>query len=382
MRPGAKEISGGGARKELARDDGAVMPAAFRTANNPNGITSLGTLATDSKGNLLVFGGAGKAAGDASASPSLPETFNNDDWFDDIFDGIVVATVEFEDGTKVSYETVRQAWVVSAPPDYVPFVPNVVSTWDILRDLAVRQLGTEPTLYAGGKFLDGYQPYFDDDIKPILDATLTVGTSSNPAHGHHGSLSGLKHDSTAMAKFLLGYLRKPAALAGDSRVSSISGAESMPELQADDSSELTLTPTQYWLVRQWAEGKCRAGSAAAKEFESQRMTRAQLQHAIGGALYPGIEVTRTIINKNWFRTKPRFEYRLVGTASGLEPGMVTEEMALPWHSDFHECSDEWWPSVRPSNSPWLDTVADSDAMLVEWPRLAWVDASGTQKDGP
>lgn len=380
MRPGAKEISGANARKELARDDGGVMPDAFRTATNPNGITSLGTIATDANGNLLVFGGDGKAVGDASASPKLNSTFNNDDWFDDIFDGIVVAKVEFEDGTSAGYEIVRQAWVVSGPPDYAPFVPNVVSAWDVLRDLAVRQLGNEPSLYAGGKFLDSYQPHFDDDIKPILDATIASGTSSSDAHGHHGTLTGLKHDSKPV--WLMNFLRKPDELAADARLSSYSSG-TMPKLLLEEvpaTKELALTPTQYWLMHLWAQGKCLAGGVASKEFESQRMTRAQLQQAIGLALYPGIEVTRTLVNKAWFRTKPRFEYRLVGKASRLEPGMLTEEMALPWHSDFYACGEEWWPSVRPSQSPWLDTVADSDEMISKWPRLAWVNAAGTQTD--
>jgi hypothetical protein len=38
-------------------------------------------------------------------------------------------------------------------------------------------------------------------------------------------------------------------------------------------------------------------------------------------------------------------------------------MAVPWHSDFWACSDDWWPSQRPDLAPQKD---DPDGISPDW----------------
>jgi len=372
--PGSKSLHGRNQRVELARPDGAVMPAAFRVANNAQGIRSLGTAASDAKGNLIMFGGEGRSVSDAPGTPPPSTTFNNDDWFDDVYDGWVQAEVELKSGTVIRSSQIASAWVLSAPPDYAPFNPNLVSLWDVLRDIAVRELGYDTSLFAAGKFDTSYRPYFDDEIKPLLIATYCVRQTSSLARAGHANFASYTWDNLTKAAEVLSRLRKPTLL------TQLAGAGSnMPMLDAGDAGDVTLTPTQYWMIYQWAQGKCLPGSRPGEPISMQR-TRAALQQAIGAAFYPGIEVTRTIRNKTWFSSSPRFEFRF--DPNKIVPGDVSKEMALPWQTDFAACSSEWWPTIRPGNvkrgaafAEWLDGINSNQDMVDKWARLGWVDSS-------
>jgi hypothetical protein len=74
--------------------------------------------------------------------------------------------------------------------------------------------------------------------------------------------------------------------------------------------------------------------------------RAALEPCVGAAFYPGIETS--------FHIRDRFNYiepfRL--DSRSVKPGDVTQQMSLPWQTDFVDCSDGdlplvWWPAQRP-----------------------------------
>jgi L-Lysine epsilon oxidase N-terminal len=68
-------------------------------------------------GRLLVLGGHGRAGSDPSQPRLDIETghfADNDNWYDDIADGPVTATIELLDGT-VRHAT---AWVIVGPPEF------------------------------------------------------------------------------------------------------------------------------------------------------------------------------------------------------------------------------------------------------------------------
>jgi hypothetical protein len=89
------------------------------------GITvPLGDLLTDSAGRLIVLGGFGTSQSVPSGR-LLMHFANNDDWCDDTSDGPVRATIQLRGSTK----TIRaeSAWVIVAPPDFAPPIPNVIT---------------------------------------------------------------------------------------------------------------------------------------------------------------------------------------------------------------------------------------------------------------
>ena len=93
---------------------------------------------TDNDGHLLVLGGFGN-----SASPhNTPITHfaNNNDWYDDVSDGPVYASVRFK-GTN-SWIQASSAWVICAPPKFVPPIEHIITLYDTLLQVAKkRELG-------------------------------------------------------------------------------------------------------------------------------------------------------------------------------------------------------------------------------------------------
>jgi hypothetical protein len=68
----------------------------------------------------------------------------------------------------------------------------------------------------------------------------------------------------------------------------------------------------------------------------------------------------------------------------LPPGFLTEQMAVPWQSDFVACDIEWWPGQRPDLAPqksnldgpplqWTaGLVADIADMIKNFPKLGYI----------
>ncbi len=99
----------------------------------------LGELQTDAQGRLLVFGGRGYSA--PAGTPFSPATTfaNNDGWHDDTSDGPVRATLRI--GGQ-NFEA-QPAVVVATPPNFGQGLQSVVTMYDVVFDLAVRELGLQ-----------------------------------------------------------------------------------------------------------------------------------------------------------------------------------------------------------------------------------------------
>jgi L-Lysine epsilon oxidase N-terminal/L-lysine epsilon oxidase C-terminal domain len=123
--PGPRSISG--------RSISGSKDHVFDTGTFKGTVVPLGEIRTDEAGRLLVLGGTGKSASPSGApvyNPADPNSFNNaNDWYDDISDGPVTATVSIN-GQAVAVEP---AWVAVAPPNYAP---NIIG-WRTLHELLV-----------------------------------------------------------------------------------------------------------------------------------------------------------------------------------------------------------------------------------------------------
>lgn len=160
---------------------------------------------------------------------------------------------------------------------------------------------------------------------------------------------------------------------------------------------LRLTDTQLFILKQWAEGKfinekseeigaASVETAAASVEPPERvektgteLDRGVLSNALGGAFCPGGEACWIMRNPAIYSSPYRIHqsttytpgqlsltgnlssntesYNASDLATGLEPGDVTKYSAVPWQSDFNECSEqpidvtyEEWCVIYPSST--------------------------------
>ncbi|MBW3569982.1 MAG: LodA/GoxA family CTQ-dependent oxidase [Gemmatimonadetes bacterium] len=286
-------------------------------------------------------------------------------------------------------------------------------------------------------------------------------------------------------QFLFALLREPGEenrfVRGGRATTRVFNLPLMPLLSGDNpiTNELTskflrLTDLQYYLLAQWAEGKfineLEEGWIAEVDTDDpyahwpvrggRDLDQGVLYHVVGGAFCPGGEVgwimrnpaiwrapwrvkadpafcsfTLTAAQANMWRGRiPETDYISYADQqlsqdddfdTGMQPGDLTKHMAVPWQSDFNECSTQaidvtyelwniidytnprnsllkrqqrmwetlWWPAHRPMQNwepwtvnpngsrtyRWLDwargvtqTNAGDLKMVTEWKRLPFV----------
>jgi hypothetical protein len=210
---------------------------------------------------------------------------------------------------------------------------------------------------------------------------------------------------------------------------------------------LRLTETQLFLMKQWAEGKfinekdedIPITVPEQLDATGADIDRGVLSNLLGGSFCPGGEATWIMRNPAIYSEPYRirhssfFSLRMLnswqpqplslpssdqsptGPGSmqiGLEPGDLTKYSAVPWQSDFNECSTQtmditydkwnlidpesvgdpaqditqntyWWPAHRPvivNNSPWTQGIPQTHAgdlkMVTAWKELGFI------KDNP
>jgi hypothetical protein len=381
-------------------------------------IPVLGDLRVDAQGNLIVCGGYGHAVylpelnGGALRDGSLSDFANNNGWFDDIADGPVHATLTLQDGSRVRVEGDDGAWVASAPPDFAPGLRPIRSMWDTLIDLYVRTRPRElqsarefqgsPWLemaneWAKTNSLGAFVPKFTRDIYPILRAAAAIpsvfSVRSRPIAHHRfddellaqlGGPGSLKSARQAVFR----RMRHPDNRAYDLTLMPLLNGDDVPPHVPEGYPSLAplmrlvarwqifpkpfaaLSPLQYALLERWAEGRFEEDWQGPPEPTATPSAldrdRAALETAVGGAFFPGIEASWLLAEGHLLgsvlRIKSRQpilrEHSAIGTIR-FGPGIVTGQMALPWHADFASCRKTpslngeldvgWWPTQRPDD---------------------------------
>lgn len=211
---------------------------------NPNTnvpfIKDLGELRMDDA-RLIVLGGHGVAGSTSANPPPIDEYASNDTWFDDVGDGPVKARILLSDGSHIDAEP---AWVLVGPPKFAPALRNVVRLYDMLWDIAVRQLqipignpiyAREPLASLvkqnrawatnNGQSLDGYNPSFTKEIYPILKRALGARDTHDPGEinrSYHLELVNYekmarsdsrqdKDEGRELRQLIFGWIRNPRA---------------------------------------------------------------------------------------------------------------------------------------------------------------------------
>ncbi|GGI96281.1 hypothetical protein GCM10007978_37480 [Shewanella hanedai] len=340
----------------------------------PNGpLNTLGDMLTDDQGRLLVLSSSGNSVGqyDEYGVPiQMTGDLNNVGWFDSAADGPVNVTLVFDDG---STEAAFGAWVVCGDPAYAPQIRNVVSVWDDVYDMFVRDLSLQDNLYSKknnaleGTYKESYKPNFAEDIKPIFIACdLQRWTANLPPmalHAHSAVVNITEqNDPNETIMAALNFIRNP------NKDETNIGAPLMPlSLGAAGTSFLTVTKTQYFMLEQWSKGHFTKGDDS-KLSAGELIDMASMANCLGGRYVPGIEVSYTIMDRDiyiqdWkesgsgpFRIKhdlATLAYRglnsdtpylssgwipLHDMTDGLQPGDISKFMATPWQTDYNSCS--------------------------------------------
>lgn len=335
----------------------------------PSGkLSTLGEIQTDDKGRLLVLPGLGRTAAqyDEYGDPiPLTGDLNNAGWFDDASDGPVSATLIFEDGSS---SPVFGGWVICGDPGFAPQIRNVVSVWDDVYDIWVRELGLEPEIYnpTTGSFDPNYRPDFDEQIRPIfLAANLQRWTTNLPkmALRAHEAVKSIKATDDPKRTIMAGlnFIRNPN-ISAELNI----GVPLMPLSVGDaGTSFLTVTKTQYFFLEQWSKNNF-VSDRGSSLGPGEMLDMASLSNCLGGRFVPGIEVSYTVRCEDlymldWresgagpFRVKhkalnyaevtPNTPFLTGGwipkhnMLDGLEPGDISKFMSVPWQTDYNSCS--------------------------------------------
>ncbi|WP_437760823.1 LodA/GoxA family CTQ-dependent oxidase [Sorangium sp. So ce1389] len=400
IRPGPREITGKSERGAAYRFDSGTFRYPLGGGKYETRDVPLGELQTDAAGRLLVLGGFGKSASALPDNPvgnpktgtkEQPNNYaNNVGWYDDISDGPVSATVVADNRL---IEVRGNAHVLVAPPDFAPDISNIVTLHDVAREVWSPAPPAEVT--------------FHGDVLPILRRIAELRwVNANALRGHgpgrggdfldpevEKQLASPGEESVALRQEIFRRIRNPAAVPfhpNNLPVSALRGpgdiaffapapveaapawtrvdtplardqayARYMPIQAGDDGDPeqgepatwMTALPSQYEILRRWAEGDFTPGDRRAPrarlesypvDEQPEALDRAALERCVGAPFYPGIEMTYIAADRrSWaerFRLSPAFG-----------PGDVTKHMALPWQADFYECNTHWWPAQRPDD---------------------------------
>jgi L-Lysine epsilon oxidase N-terminal/L-lysine epsilon oxidase C-terminal domain len=354
----------------------------------------LGEMSTNADGRLIVVGGFGTSR----SFPTTPigDFADNDNWHDDTSDGPVEANVHFLDGRQ-DQKVDKPAWVVCCQPDFAPGIRHIVTLYDALIDQGITR---------GVLALPTFRPAFDRDIFPLLQRALVyqwVNQFNQAAHG-----------PGAVADFSDPDLGDPTTPNGD-RIAIFrhlsdpdhptagpiaASKRPMPALFSDDyftdkTLPLLLTRSQYRVLKAWASGAFDASASsppAPATGDPDELTQFALDGCVGAAFCPGIEAGRRI-RDDIYAGQELFRF----DRGKLEPGGLTESMALPWQADFFDCTWEispglgqgrgWWPAQRPDDvftsvgastmDAWVRGISNVNDFIANWSKLGVVLDRGT-----
>jgi hypothetical protein len=344
----------------------------------------------------LVLGGFGNSASPSNAP--LKEFANNDNWYDDVSDGPVNATVTMDGKTF----NAMGSWVIAPPPDFVPPITSIITLYDTLLQVAIDKLGVKlPSL-----------PSFTNDIYPLLQRALNMKwvnqlkKMSEAAHGNgmhgHTMPPAVGHKDPAWSKllpppgsdqvraFIFNKLRDPALPYNEESKNDSDMPMIWSDYYTDGGMNQPLTKFQYNILKKWKNGHFIndwTGPLPAKPssiITPDGLDKAALETCAGAAFYPGIEASWMLRDVYPFIEPFRIDN------SQLQPGDITKQMALPWQADFTDCTQDgdfaWWPAQRPDDVfpedggqqvPWIrDIVNSKEDMVKNWYRLGFIAKKG------
>lgn len=377
--PGSRQISG----TDVSGRDYQFDTGMFLGIQVP-----LGELRTDDQGRLIFLGGYGK-----SFSPfpfNGPSTFaNNGGWCDDTSDGPVFARIEMGDQVFEPYP----AWVVTAPPDYSPYVTGFVTLYDVIDQTMMKLRAPAISTVS-----------FVRDIYPLFQRLVQMQWVNYGSFVQNGwgapnnylapeYLARLADKSEANREFrnsLFTQFRNPGYVMMEPQAIPQMYGDGMEKTPSNPRQWLTVTQAQYDRLHRWVQGDFESDLAqlAAPTPQSieqlplqdqpAALDRAALEACLGGAFHPGCEATwpmrQLSMYIDLFRLRlrpagepptdygdmltPEVALSATGPLSASGPGDITRWMAVPWQTDTASCRsgydktyDAYLPTFWPARVP-------------------------------
>jgi hypothetical protein len=372
--PGPRTINGPGQQQLF--DNGKI-----KFSGAPATTVPLGEIRSDPNNHLLVLGGVGTSA--SPLNSGMGDFWKNPDWYDDISDGPVTATIKLLSDS--STPAVTGAWVIVAPPKFSPHQDSIMSLYDRIFQVMVKSgLATAATTTS-----------YTKDIYPILQRTRDTRWVIEIWAGAMTWADPVTTD--ALRNKIFNSLKKPGG-----------GGADMPQLNPPDTGDPLdfqtdrLTVEQFAHIQRWKDNNYTNDWVGPPPPEANvtpdGLDRSALDACVGGSFYPGIEAgglpqsasgiypglaaqSRPIVTGSNYVDAFRLNHAVVSA------GDITAAMALPWQADFWDCAQNWWPVPRPNqvtrsglpNQEWTDGLVGShEDMVQKWSQLGFVVRQGNE----
>ena len=390
--PGPRSISGvnQSGKKKYAFDSGQFKKEKVY----------LGELQTDDAGRLIVLGGRGRSespGGKPPFDPKDPDSFNNaNDWFDDVADGSVDASVSI--GGKTI--PVEGAWVIVSPPNYAPDVIGWRTMYDLMCD----------TYVANGWMPVPQETSFTQDVLPQLRRLSNLQWVNKGFYSMFGRgnpmdfedsdlLSRLNQKPAADGTDPWGELRNNLLNAFRPFQPIVNEPRLWPWIYGDDfggglfadspNTMLALPSIQQLHLQRWARGDfIDDWEPTASEpthldqvpvaEQPAMLDQAAMHYCLADAFHPGCEMTWPMRHATLYSAPFRIRRRVGaesdygktldqrttlapdGPLHGQSPGDITRWMGLPWQGDTAYCRagydtdfdmflPTFWPARVPNN---------------------------------
>lgn len=392
--PGPRSISG--------KDVSGGKEHLFDTGTFKGTPVPLGEIRTDKAGRLLVLGGTGRSASPSNApiyDPANPNSFNNaDDWYDDISDGPVSATVSIN-GHAIPVE---DAWVSVAPPNYAPNTVGWRTLYDALVDVYVEC----------GWMQMPRQVSFVTDILPVLRRLSNLQWVNKGFATMFGKGCPMDFDNDEFIRRLAQTPEGKSDPFGELRQMIFNSfrpfypkvkvppiwphvwpwiyGDAYGSFTADSAdNNLTLPSVQETMLRRWVAGdfvndwpRTTLPAASLNKVplaqQPAMLDKAALHFCLADAFHPGCEMTWAMRHASMYDKPFRIRRRPVGQPEpnygdtldqqtalrpggplyAQGPGDLTRWMALPWQGDTAFCRsgydfdyDPFVPTFWPARVP-------------------------------
>ena len=355
--PGARTTTGPNQRKLF--DTGKIKFSGTSEVTVP-----LGEIRTDDDNRLLVLGGFGKSA--SPVGSGMSSFWGNDDWYDDVSDGPVTASITLRSDN--STPAVTGAWIIVGPPKFAPQQESVITLYDRATQAMVD----------GGLIAAPTTTSYTNDVYPILQRARDIRAVED-TFGAHSWTDPVT--SNALRNAIFNRLSAPGG-----------GAADMPQLNESSTADGRLTAVQYAHMERWKNGTYTNDwtgvPAPAATITPEGLDRAALEACVGGAFFPGIEAGGLDASQRPMLVAANYGEPFRLNHAALAPGDLTYVMALPWQADFFACGNNWWPVPRPnfvtrggvSNQSWTSGLVGSyQDMVDKWNQLGFIVRQGSER---
>jgi L-lysine 6-oxidase len=276
-----------------------------------------------------------------------------------------------------------RAWCLVAPPKYAPGLRNISNLADVAYDVGVRFLHLVPELYDLGRWPDtqgwnpDYSANFERDIQPIMERPADyIWVANVPSMVAFTAPNFDPRDNSdanrTSRETYVSYWRQPGTneVSGQHQVLLTPNgvplmpinAGTNPVSNSNVDKMMSLTPTQYMLLTQWAKGKFTVGEPSTPPVGVHPLDQASLGNCVGHPMSPGWETSWNTRNPTIYERPYAIKHRYdeshyaqhglsttydecmpnaQGDFEGCEPGDLTKRMSPPWQADFYQCSIEY-----------------------------------------